>query len=301
MSPPLTAKDGDRPKTLLMVRHRTRLEYEEPGYQSHTELRMTPVDTGLQRVLTQGIEIDPPGILRPHRDYFGNVVHRFNQLGEHEDLEIVAESLVETTDAVACGPEASPDPRPWRERWAEYLAPSPRVPALEGYREVDHEVATNAEPEAFAEALLSLAGWFVDSFEYRPGATDVNSTPDELFRGGAGVCQDFAHAMIGVLRSSGVPARYASGYVYDPPHGPETAGVRGAGASHAWVQAWQPEVGWIGADPTNRKLVDWQYVRVAIGRDYGDVRPMRGILFGGGEQELEVAVEVTRAGVATAP
>lgn len=298
MSPPLTAKTGDRPKSLLMVRHETHLGYAEPGFQSHTELRMTPVDTGLQRVLTRGLRLEPPAILRQHRDYFGNVVHHFNHLAETTGITVVSESLVETTDAVACGPESASDPRPWLERWAEYLAPSPRVPPLADYDAVAHRVRPDADAEAFSAALEELAGWFVHQFRYEPGATDVDSTPAELFAGRAGVCQDFAHAMIGVLRNSGVPARYASGYVYDPPHDADISGLRGAGASHAWVQAWHPEVGWIGADPTNRKLVDWQYVRVAIGRDYGDVRPFRGILFGGGEQDLAVKVEVTRAGTA---
>lgn len=279
-----------------MVRHETRLEYEEPGCQSHTELRMTPVDTGLQRVLTRSLLVEPAAILRPHKDYFGNVAHHFNHLDEYRALTIVAESLVETTDAVACGPEAAPDARPWHERWAEYLAPSPRVPLLADYSGVPHRMRPESDPETFAAALVELAAWFIDTFRYEPGSTDVDSTPEALFRGGAGVCQDFAHAMIGVLRAARIPARYASGYLYDPPHDPAAEGLRGAGASHAWVQAWHPEVGWIGADPTNRKLVDWQYVRVAIGRDYQDVRPLRGIVFGGGEQNLKVAVQVTQAG-----
>jgi len=108
------------------------------------------------------------------------------------------------------------------------------------------------------------------------------------------VCQDFSHVTLGVLRRAGVPARYASGYLYDPATDPAQSTLRGAAASHAWVQAWHPELGWAGLDPTNDKLVDWQHVRVAVGRDYGDVRPVRGIFRGEGEQSISVSVEVTR-------
>jgi transglutaminase-like putative cysteine protease len=102
--------------------------------------------------------------------------------------------------------------------------------------------------------------------------------------------------MIGVLRLGGVAARYVSGYVYDPPDDDEGDHVVGASASHAWVQVWHPELGWVGIDPTNDKLVDWQYVRVAAGRDYTDVQPLRGVFVGPLEQSLEVDVRVERIG-----
>jgi transglutaminase-like putative cysteine protease len=126
--------------------------------------------------------------------------------------------------------------------------------------------------------------------------TDVNSSPKVLFEAGGGVCQDLAHAMLGVLRLAGVPCRYMSGYVYDPADSDEGDKVKGAQASHAWVEAWHPQLGWVGIDPTNDKLVDWQYIRIAAGRDYSDVQPLRGIFVGSREQELEVEVAVRRIG-----
>ena len=150
--------------------------------------------------------------------------------------------------------------------------------------------------EDFLTALMDLGAVFQERFRYDPDATDVHSSPEVLFDVGGGVCQDLAHAMLGVLRLGGVPCRYVSGYVYDPVGEDEGEHVRGAAASHAWVQVWHPELGWVGIDPTNDKLVDWQYIRVAAGRDYSDVQPLRGVFVGSRDQRLEVEVEVKRIG-----
>lgn len=237
------------------------------------------------------VSVRPEAILREHRDWFGNRVLHFNLLEAHDELAITAESIVRTTDAVACGPESRPDPRPWPTRWAEYLAWSPFVPELPAYGAIRHGVASDLPPEGFLAELSELGAGFHHRFAYEAGLTRVDSTPEAFFERGGGVCQDFSHAMIGVLRHAGVPARYASGYLYDPAR---DGSLRGSAASHAWVQAWHAELGWVGVDPTNRRLVDWQYVRVAIGRDYGDVQPLRGVYHGDTRQELDVHVEVVR-------
>ena len=204
--------------------------------------------------------------------------------------------MVETTDAVCCGPGEIPDPRHWQQRLAEYLHWSPAVPALEEYAQIEHGVDMALGPDAFLDALRALGTTFQARFRYDPDATDVYSSPRVLFEAGGGVCQDLAHAMIGVLRLAGVPCRYVSGYVYDPVGEDEGDHVLGSAASHAWVQAWHPDLGWVGIDPTNDKLVDWQYVRVAAGRDYTDVQPLRGVFVGPHEQRLDVEVSVRRIG-----
>jgi len=154
---------------------------------------------------------------------------------------------------------------------------------------VPHAVRPELPPDDFLASLEALARTFLERFRYEPGVTHAASTARDFFEKEAGVCQDFAHATLGVLRAAGVPARYASGYLHDPgvPQGGELA-------SHAWAQAFHPELGWVGVDPTHRKLVDWQYVRLAVGRDYGDAQPVRGVLRGGGAQELDVRVEIQR-------
>ena len=285
-----------RDKAMLLVHHRTRLSYAEPVVEAYTELRKTPVDTGLQRVVTHKLEVAPASELHSHVDYFGSVVHHFNLLEPHDRLEITAEAVVETTDAVCCGPSPPPDARPWQERLAEYLHWSPAVPNLAEYAEIENPVQPGIAPQAFLDGLEALGATFQQRFRYDPEATDVHSGPEVLFEKGGGVCQDLAHAMLGVLRRAGVPCRYVSGYVYDPVGDDDGVHLRGAGASHAWVQAHHPELGWVGIDPTNDKLVDWQYVRVAAGRDYTDVQPLRGVFVGPREQRLDVEVEVSRIG-----
>jgi transglutaminase-like putative cysteine protease len=287
-------RDAGGPGVLLHVRHETVLGYDDPVVEAHSEIRKTPVDTGLQRVVTANLTVDPPTVVRAHRDYFGNEVRYLNVLEPHDTLRLVSEAVVETTDAVACGPEAEPDPRPWTARWAEYLCDSPAVPDLPEFGEVPNPVRPELSPREFLDALTELGATFLKRFRYQPGVTRVDSSPAELFEKGAGVCQDFAHAMIGILRRANVPARYASGYIYDPPQA--ESHLLGVGASHAWVQAWHSELGWVGVDPTNDKLVDWQYVRVAIGRDYSDVQPLRGVFRGDASQRLDVHVTVRMLG-----
>lgn len=283
-------------KALLMVRHRTRFDYPGPVVEAHSEVRKTPVDTGLQKVVTHKLDVSPGANVRSFVDYFGSHVHYFNLLEAHDRLDIRSEAVVETTDAICCGPHADDDVRSWRERLSEYLAWSPLVPALDAYGEIDHHVRTDLGPEAFLDALKALGAEFTARFRYDSDATDVHSSPAVLFEAGGGVCQDLAHAMIGVLRLAAVPARYVSGYVYDPTQGEDGDRVQGSAASHAWVQVWHPELGWVGIDPTNDKLVDWQYVRVAAGRDYSDVQPLRGVFVGSLDQRLDVEVNVTRIG-----
>jgi transglutaminase-like putative cysteine protease len=282
-------------RTWLVVRHETRIDYGRPVVEAHSELRKTPVDTGLQRVITSKILAAPEVRMVEHRDYFGNVVQHFNILEPHESLEITAESVVETRDAVACGPEARPDPRPWLQRFGEFIAWSPGVPELEHYARIPHRVSMEGEADDFLDHLLELGREFRERFRYDPDVTHVHSSPAEVFERRGGVCQDFAHAAIGVLRRAGIPARYASGYIYDPcADDPNAEHLRGTAASHAWVQAWHPGCGWVGMDPTNDRLVDWQYVRTAVGRDYFDVQPLRGIFVGEADQHLAVSVSVRR-------
>ena len=283
-------------KALMMVSHVTRLRYSEPVVEAHTEVRKSPVDTGLQRVVTHKLEATPGTQVRGYIDYFGSDVRYFNLLEPHDAVEIRAKSIVETSDAICCGPSYDLDLRSWAEKHVEYLQWSDSVPPLAEYREVPNRVGPELEGGEFVEALAELGRFFWESFRYDPEATDVHSGPQELFLKGGGVCQDLTHAMLGVLRLASVPCRYVSGYVYDPGGEGEGAGLRGAVASHAWVQAWHTELGWVGIDPTNDKLVDWQYVRVAAGRDYTDVQPLRGVFVGAPEQKVDVKVRVTRIG-----
>jgi len=278
----------------LEVTHITRFKYSAPVSLSHNEIRMSPVDTGLQRVLSHEVVVRPSCQPVAHRDHFGNLIYHFNIIEPHDYLEIKSHSVVETTNSVSCGPESLPDPRPYDERLVEYLCWSPGVPPLAEYDTVPLGQKINMQMDEleFGHALSEMAGYFFNTFRFDPDVTHVYSSPKELFVHGGGVCQDMAHAMIGVLRNAGIPARYVSGYIFDPDSGDMGERLRGSAATHAWVQAWHDGFGWIGVDPTNNKLVDWQYVRTAFGRDYFDVQPLKGIFAGNVKQELDVSVTV---------
>jgi len=280
----------------LHVRHLTRFDYSGPVVLTHNDTRITPMETGLQRVLDARIQVSPECPVGMHRDHFGNIVHHFNIATELEWLEITSEATVETTHAICCGPESEPDPRPYQQHWAEFLAWSAGVPELTEYSTVPHahEIRMQMSEDEFEAALVDVATYFFNTFRYDPDVTHVHSSPRELFEHGGGVCQDMAHALIGVLRTAGIPARYVSGYIYDPLGDKEGVHLRGASASHAWVQAWHDHFGWVGVDPTNDKLVDWQYIRTAIGRDYFDVQPVRGLFLGDVQQHMHVEVKVSR-------
>lgn len=291
MNPVSPLRQGEH--MVLAVGHRTHLSYSDPVSLSHNEIRMSPIDIGLQRVLSHTITVDPEVPLSSHRDHFGNLVHYFNILEPHDALDIVASSIVETTNAISSGAESAPDPRPFDERWAEFLSWSPGVPPLTEYESVPHNgISMGMNEVEFGQALVELARYFYRSFRYDPDVTHVHSSPKELFEHGGGVCQDMAHAMIGVLRQIRVPARYISGYIFEPRKDQVGEHLRGAPATHAWVQVWHEGHGWMGIDPTNNKLVDWQYVRTAIGRDYFDVQPLKGVFAGQVEQTLDVSVHV---------
>jgi len=275
--------------------HISRFEYSRSISCAHSEIRKTPVDTGLQWVLSSQISVAPHVALSCHRDHFDNIVHHYSCLEAHDHLEIKAESIVETTNAISCGAsDAGADRRVYAQRWAEYLSFSQGVPKLDVYASIPCHIDIRMPKLAFKDALNELAAYFFLNFRYDPDATDVHSSPQDLFDRGGGVCQDTAHAMIGVLRSLGIASRYVSGYIYDPKTDEPGAALRGAAATHAWVQVWHPDSGWIGVDPTNNRLVDWQYIRTAIGRDYFDVQPVRGTFLGHVEQVLHASVTVRR-------
>jgi len=278
----------------MAVKHRTIFDYSEPVAMGFSEVRMTPASTPLQEVERSTLIVSPDCKVGKHTDYFGNIVHHFNLLAPHKHVEIISESVVHTSNNVSGGVVA-PDPRPSSQLHAEYLRWSKAVPELDEYASVKHRVNQNMNPQEFEQSLLELAEYFFFNFRYDPDVTHVYSTAKALFTQGGGVCQDLAHAMIGVLRLAGMPARYVSGYIYDEPDENAVGDrLRGSAATHAWVQVWHPEASWCGIDPTNNKLVDWQYIRTAIGRDYYDVTPVKGIFRGNVEQKLTVEVEVTR-------
>jgi transglutaminase-like putative cysteine protease len=263
------------------------------------ELRMHPRSEGVQRCLSFDLDISPRTRVQSYRDHLGNVVHHFDVPSAHRQLTIVAEAMVDVT------PRAALPLRLGNMAWKqlrsqlaegdywEMLAPShfahPTTLVEEfaaGHDVPDAEQAPRRDP---VQLLLELNSLLNSEIDYAPKSTQVDSPVDDALRNRQGVCQDYAHIMIALVRRMGIPCRYVSGYLF---HKAGTKTRSTEGATHAWVEAYLPELRWIGLDPTNNVLADESHVRTAVGRDYADVPPTRGVFKGDASSELTVAVRV---------
>jgi transglutaminase-like putative cysteine protease len=285
------------------IRHVTRFTYETAISESVMEARMQPRTEGAQRCVRFGLSTTPPSRVRMYQDHDGNVVHHFNIPGHHARLSVTAEALVECETAPAEAPAVTWDELDQRlapgEFW-ELLSPSPfarRTPRLD---EFASEIGLRRGDDPFS-TLVRLNAAIYDGFAYSPQSTRVDSPIDDALAARRGVCQDFSHIMIALVRQLGVPCRYVSGYLFESPEA-RSARSSSDGATHAWVEAWLPDRGWIGFDPTNKLLAGDGHIRVAIGRDYADVPPTRGVFKGSSavRSELAVAVRVGAAQIARA-
>lgn len=276
----------------LAVFHATEYRYDDPAFDSFNELRLRPADDYRQTVLSFEIEVAPKVPLRSHLDYYGNPTHHFHLAGEHRSLRVATRSVVTTyaiPDPLPVAAEVLPD---LRHRFFEYLAPSGRVPLDRDWFATFGALYLTPDGD-LTSFLDQLTTYLRGRFLYRGDTTDVETPLAEFATHGTGVCQDYTHAMLALCRQAGVPARYVSGYVHPHPHGDEW--MLGAEGSHAWVEAFLPGSGWVGFDPTNGCRVSEAHVKVAVGRDYDDVPPLRGLRRGGGDSEMSVEVRVRRA------
>jgi len=283
--------------------HVTQFHYDGPVSESYNQVRLRPMHDEAQSCLSFRLTTAPAARVTAHRDAFGNWVHQFNVLPEHRQLTVEAESVVlahngeppEVDGTMLAELDAS------REQLAEdffdFFAPTayvPRLPALTGLQQ-EAEERSGGTVLGFATAASNLIH---ERFRYVKGATQVNSSIADSLALGAGVCQDFAHLLLGVLRGRGLPARYVSGYLVPrktAEGGASVEEVIGGQASHAWAEVYLPGSGWIGLDPTLGGPVSARHVRVAYGRDYGDVAPVRGVYKGHAGQRLSVDVRVRPA------
>lgn len=276
------------------IRHLTRFRYSRPISESIMETRMHPRSDSNQHCLTFSLSVSPRCRVFSYRDHLGNNIQHFDIPGEHTQLVIVAESVVEQQPLPDVPSFLAPDA--WAaldeligsgDYW-EFLLPSQfavETPALvELARKLN--VTRRDDPLMLVHELNSR---LFEYFEYVPRHTRVDSPIDEAITSGKGVCQDFAHTMIALLRHVGIPARYVSGYLY---RGREDHDRSTPDATHAWVDVLMPHLGWIGFDPTNNLIAHHRHIRTAVGRDYADVPPTHGIFRGKTGSELYVAVQV---------
>lgn len=276
----------------LSVMHSTNLAYAGEVLASFNEARMTPLSTSGQLMLRHDLSVSPMARLHRYTDYWGTAVEAFDVHAPHHSLTVVSTSVVDTVEKWRQAPGVT-----WAEmaseevtdRWCEFL---------ELGRFVDDATADPARAEALAtlrsaptpKAAINLAVELVrDHIAYTSGATHVHTSAGEAWAEGLGVCQDFSHATLSLLRALGIPGRYVSGYV----HTEDAAiGVPVIGESHAWIEAWNG--GWEAHDPTNGRAVAAAHVLVARGRDYKDVSPLTGIYAGPLSTDPLVVVEMTR-------
>lgn len=283
------------------VEHETCYSYTAPVSQSWQLARLTPRTLPWQRLLSCALQIDPPPDERHDApDSFGNTVTHFGLHGAHRLLRVRMRCSVEVGDR----PRREPPPA---ETWeqvrdcvrhappqddllpARMSEPTPLVPLSEGARMYARPSFTPGRD--WLETVSELMHRIHRDFEFEPGATTVSTSVDEVLHQKRGVCQDFAHLLLACLRGHGLPARYVSGYLLTEPP-PGQARLMGVDASHAWVAAWSPAHGWVEFDPTNDQLADHRYITLAWGADFADVVPLRGVILGGGTQEMEVSVSV---------
>lgn len=286
----------------LSVTHETQYRYDSPVVLSQQLLHLTPRVVEWQRLESHRVDIDPaPGEIASRDDYFGNPVSQFLLATPHPVLTVRAESVVETRPRASA--VAGERGVPWEElrarlaglegepllEAAQFLHESPHV---ETFRELaDYAAPSFASGRGVLEGAFGLARRIHADFAFDSRATTIATPLREVLRRRRGVCQDFAHLMVGCLRSLGLSARYVSGYILTTPP-PGRPRLVGADASHAWVGVYCPLTGWVDMDPTNDCLVDDEHVTLAWGRDFSDVTPMRGVILGGGEQRLAVRVTV---------
>jgi transglutaminase-like putative cysteine protease len=277
----------------LKVQHLTRYEYLGSVHDSLNEARLQPVSDHAQTCTDFLLRIDPSAEVRDYPDFYGNCVHYVDVKASHASLEIEALSHVLTfRDARGAVPPSVPPPSlkddSRFESCFEFLQTSEFV-SLE--QEVWRE-SVDALPAGvtdFWQDTLKIGAHIHHSFTYTPCVTTVNTKPAEVVRTRQGVCQDFAHLMLGICRTHGIPARYVSGYFYNQDRAHDEIE-----ASHAWVEVFLPGYGWKGFDPTHNRVPDTRYIKLAVGRDYGDIRPVSGTFRGLGTRQLVVEVQITR-------
>ncbi len=278
----------------LQVLHRTHYAYAASVHDSFNEARVQPMDTDGQRRVSFILKVLPSTRLSHYLDFNLNCVHVFEVAAPHLELSIEASSVVQTSELpflsetenlapLSALPECAR-----MERCYDFLRPGGFINAEGELFGLAREIAAG-ETDAW-QVTLKLMRYVHAEFHYQPASTHVHTTVEEVLKLRRGVCQDFAHVLIGLCRMIQIPARYVSGYLYNGP----ADQLKGAQASHAWIEVYLPQIGWRGLDPTNNQQVNTRYVKVAVGRDYGDVPPLKGRYRGTPERKMKVDVLVTR-------
>lgn len=274
----------------IRIVHETGYSYTTPVHESYNEVRLTPRSDNRQNVIVSRVETTPPTRSYRYTDYWGTGVTAFDLHAPHTELAVTVTSVVETADALAPARSATWDELagdPVRDRYCEgleFTAYLGRAPEL---TRAARALRRGNDP---ADAVLAACRWVREYLTYQAGTTGVHTSAVEAWNTRTGVCQDFAHLTLLLVREMGIPARYVSGYLL--PRADTEIRQTVSGESHAWIEAWTG--GWWGYDPTNDIEIGHRHVWVAVGRDYADVAPLKGIYSGGTAAALDVTVDITR-------
>ncbi|MGD0288616.1 MAG: transglutaminase family protein [Candidatus Binataceae bacterium] len=284
---------------LFRIKHVTRYAYEQPASHSHNVVRLAPIDAPDQKRLAFNLEVTPRAEISEYRDTFGNLAHSIDIQPPHTELIISSTSTVERLELAVQPPPRitirdflAGDAGRVRE-YADFLNSSRYVPFSDRLRRFFWSVRPELSEDitAYTERMIQYVR---SQFDYDGDTTNVHSTVDDILTLGGGVCQDFAHLSIGLLRLAGIPARYVSGYLAPAPRRDPNAAPPEL-ASHAWIEALLPGTGWTGFDPTHRNRTIIRHIRVAVGRDYNDLPPVSGVYHSsGGSRRMAYELEVSQ-------
>lgn len=275
----------------FLIQHSTRYLYDEPVRDSANQIMLYPVDDRYQEVIKHTLIITGSPYVSIHQDYFGNQVGTFAHAQPHREMLIQSRLHVETR-AREMPPDDVPSELQWKElkllkqqlMYIDFLRAEKFGAITEVEKIVEEERCRNCTP---LQSAVHICKYVFDNFAYKKGVTTVETTIDEIWKLKSGVCQDFAHMLLVMLRLMDIPARYVSGYIC-----PKKTGMRGEGATHAWVEAYIPYYGWLGVDPTNNCLVNDTHVRLAVGKNFSDCSPVKGTYRGTSNHVMDVFVTV---------
>lgn len=273
----------------LQIEHTTQFEYDTPITEAYTEVRMRPLNDDTQRCQVFEMVTDPDLNESRYTDRFGNDVRFFDLISPHQSLILTSISEVHTSSPYFL-PQAELSPLDLHD----YLVPSPYVPlgpALQAFGQAHTVMTADGALDVRATALALMTATY-RALKYQSGVTDVSTKADQALALGAGVCQDFAHVMLAACRSVGISARYVSGYLYVEVNNRQPNDPDPDLATHAWIDVYLPGQGWISLDPTHNCEQGERHVRLAIGRDYTDVPPTRGVYKGSAKEKMKVRVRV---------
>jgi transglutaminase-like putative cysteine protease len=274
------------------IRHITRYSYEDMVRDSANQIMLYPITDAYQDVLQHTVVVTDNPMINIHVDYFGNRVGTFTNAHPHRELTIDSRLSVETKHR-----PLPTDEQPVSLQWEELnnlkhqieIIDYTKQERFEAFPEVEkiinEERQHNSSP---LDSAKHFSAYIYKTFAYQKGITTVESTLDEVWKLKSGVCQDFAHMLLVMLRQINIPARYVSGYIC-----PNKNGMRGEGATHAWVEAYIPFYGWLGLDPTNNCIANETHVRLAVGKNFSDCSPVKGTYRGTSNHTLDVSVAVS--------